>query len=119
MTVDMEVVYATLAVALTGVALYLAWLLRKWLIAKIGVEDMALLEKYAANQVKAVAQMWESGQIQTDLRYRWAAEQVKRRFPKLDDNDIKSFVESAYYWLKKAVEVVDAAKIDAPSEKQK
>lgn len=112
MTVDMEVIYAVIAVVLTAIALYAAWMGRQWLAAKIGAENLREVEQYAVKLVEAAEQMSKSGQLQADLRYRWVVERLQARFSDLDEDDIKAFIESAVFWLKEANSLVNRIEIE-------
>jgi hypothetical protein len=112
MTIDIEIIYAGLAIVVTAIALYGAWLARQWLTNKLGVETMREVEQYAIKLVEAAEQMSKSGQLQADLRYRWVVERLQARFKDLDEDDIKAFIESSVFWLKEANTLLNRIEID-------
>lgn len=112
MMIDIELVYAGLAVVVTAIALYGAWLARQWLTNKLGAETMREVEQYAVKLVEAAEQMSKSGQLQADLRYRWVVERLQARFSDLDEDDIKAFIESAVFWMKEANTLLNRIEID-------
>lgn len=108
----LEYIFALIGMIVAVALLAAIWYGRQWAQARIGAEGWQEIESYTGKLVEAAEQLYQSGKLQKDLRYRYVLEQLKERFPGLDDQDIQAFVESAVFWLKRGSLLIEAQEID-------
>lgn len=64
---------------------------------------IAAAQVVAQGAVEAAEQLWQTGQIERDYRFDWAAARIRSVVPDVTDDQLEMLIESAVYLIKRGV----------------
>lgn len=97
-------------VILTVVLLIILWVRTKPATAQEALAQIQEMSAQASGLVAAAEQLWLTGKLPKDDRFRYVADRLAIAYPDLDEDQLRTTIEAAVYWLKTGMQQTKAAK---------
>lgn len=93
-----------IGVALTVVLLIILWLRTAPASAQEALAQIQEMSAHASNLVAAAEQLWSTGKLPKDDRFKYVADRLKITYPDIDEDQLRTTIEAAVYWLKTGIQ---------------